>query len=105
MQFKQQGYWNFYGAVYGPKEIQDCQLAMIKSQFSKVPGAKLYFVEDLIEPSLLHHRDVTMQGIPNNAELKWLDWRGPNMAHLFFAPSTLSRARTVVCCFADAVFR
>lgn len=27
-----------------------------------------------------------MQGIPNNAELKWLDWRGKGYGHLFFAP-------------------
>lgn len=89
-------YWNFYGALYGPKEVQDAQWAVIQREFSKVPGAKSYFIEDLTEYSLLHHRNATMQGIPNNAELKWLDWRGRGYAHLFFAPISPPRGTDAV---------
>lgn len=52
-----------------------------------------YFVDDLQEKSLLHYRDLTMQGIPNNHELQWLSWRGPGYAHLFFAPISPSRGK------------
>ncbi|GAA6048170.1 hypothetical protein JCM3770_003694 [Rhodotorula araucariae] len=89
--FNAQGVWNFYGALYGPKAIRDCHWEIIKTEFSKVKGAKYYFVDDLKEKSLLHYRDMTMQGIPNNHELQWLSWRGPNYAHLFFAPISPTR--------------
>ncbi|BGP37502.1 hypothetical protein JCM10449v2_001408 [Rhodotorula kratochvilovae] len=92
-QFKQQGVWNFYGALYGPKAIRDCHWETIKTEFSKVKGAKYYFVEDLKEKSLLEYRDLTMQGIPNNHELQWLSWRGPHYAHLFFAPISPTRGK------------
>ncbi|BGP22375.1 alcohol oxidase [Rhodotorula toruloides] len=91
--FKSQGVWNFYGALYGPKAIRDCHWEIIKTEFSKVKGAKYYFVDDLKEKSLLHYRDMTMQGIPNNHELQWLSWRGPGYAHLFFAPISPSRGK------------
>lgn len=96
----------------GPKAIRDCHWDIIKTEFSKVQGAKVrslpllrpvcqpdtfraqyYFVDDLQEKSLLHYRDLTMQGIPNNHELQWLSWRGPGYAHLFFAPISPSRGK------------
>ncbi|GAA6008239.1 FAD-binding oxidoreductase [Rhodotorula paludigena] len=89
--FKNQGVWNFYGALYGPKAVRDCHWEIIQAEFSKVKGAKHYFVGDLDEKSLLQYRDLTMQGIPNNHELQWLSWRGPGYAHLFFAPISPTR--------------
>ncbi|GAA6043727.1 hypothetical protein JCM8097_000496 [Rhodosporidiobolus ruineniae] len=89
--FKQQGVWNFYGSLYGCDAVRNANWEVIKAEFSKVKGAKYYFVDDLKEKSLLHYRDLTMQGIPNNHELQWLSWRGPGYAHLFFAPMSPAR--------------
>ncbi|GAA5979511.1 hypothetical protein JCM11641_005418 [Rhodosporidiobolus odoratus] len=91
--FKNQGVWNFYGALYGPEAIRKCHWEIVKEAFSKVKGAKHYFLDDLEEQSLLHYRDLTMQGIPNNHELQWLSWRGEGYAHLFFAPISPTRGK------------
>ncbi|GAA5898777.1 hypothetical protein JCM6882_003996 [Rhodosporidiobolus microsporus] len=98
--FKNQGVWNFYGALYGPDAIRNAHWEIIKAAFSQVKGAKYYFVDDLEEKSLLHYRDMTMQGIPNNHELQWLSWRGQGYAHLFFAPISPTRGRDALAQYA-----
>ncbi|KAK9463631.1 uncharacterized protein V1516DRAFT_683174 [Lipomyces oligophaga] len=79
------GRWNFYGAVYGPDAIREVNLKVIKDAFLTIPGARFRLKEDLKEPSILHIRHNTLQGIPTYDELKWLDWID-NGVHLFFAP-------------------
>ncbi|KAF1981167.1 vanillyl alcohol oxidase [Aulographum hederae CBS 113979] len=82
------GRWNFYGALYGPQPIRDVVWQVIKGSFSQIPGAKFYFPEDRKEKdSVLHTRELTLQGIPTLGELSWVDWL-PNGAHLFFSPIT-----------------
>ncbi len=79
------GRWNFYGALYGPAPIREAMWQVVKASFSKIPGAKFYFPEDMPENKVLQIRDGTLQGIPSVDELAWVDWL-PNGAHLFFSP-------------------
>ncbi|KAJ9496019.1 hypothetical protein LTR99_000125 [Exophiala xenobiotica] len=79
------GRWNFYGALYGPPPIREAMWQVVKASFSKIPGAKFYFPEDMPENKVLQIRDGTLQGIPSVDELAWVDWL-PNGAHLFFSP-------------------
>ncbi|TQB69055.1 hypothetical protein MPDQ_002383 [Monascus purpureus] len=74
------GRWNFYRALYGPKEYRDVLWKIIKEAFSAIKGAKFYFPKDLKgQKSVLHTRDQTLRGTLTFDEL-------PNGTHLFFAP-------------------
>lgn len=81
------GRWNFYGALYGPPPMREMLWGVIKGAFSTISGVKFFFPEDRTERnSVLQTRSNTLQGIPSIDELKWVDWLGPNGAHLFFSP-------------------
>ncbi|CZR63770.1 related to 4-cresol dehydrogenase flavoprotein subunit [Phialocephala subalpina] len=80
------GRWNFYGALYGPKPIQDVMWQVVKQTFGSIEGAKFFLPEDVPDKkAVLHIRAKTLQGVPTFDELKWVDWL-PNGAHLFFSP-------------------
>lgn len=79
------GYWNFYGAVYGPPPVRDALLGVIRNSFLQVPGSNFYFPEDMPENKVLQTRHNTLQGIPSIDELSWIDWR-PNGSHIAFSP-------------------
>ncbi|OJJ34401.1 hypothetical protein ASPWEDRAFT_42410 [Aspergillus wentii DTO 134E9] len=79
------GRWNFYGALYGPESVRNNLWQIIKQSFSAIKGAKFYFPEDIREHCVLHIQNLTLQGIPNNEELKWVQWL-PNGAHVSFSP-------------------
>ena len=79
------GFWNFYGAVYGPPPVREALLGVIKASFLQVPGSKFYFKDDMPNNSVLQTRDNTLQGIPSIDELTWVDWK-PNGSHIAFSP-------------------
>jgi 4-cresol dehydrogenase (hydroxylating) len=79
------GWWNFYGALYGPPAIMDAHWSAIREAFGQVPGARFYFPEDRPAGSVLEYRAKTMAGIPNLGELKILDWE-TNGGHINFSP-------------------
>ncbi|KAJ3461110.1 hypothetical protein MRS44_011977 [Fusarium solani] len=80
------GRWNFYGALYGPKEARDIQWKAIKEAFMKIPGAKYYFPEDVPKDAVLHMRHDTLRGIPNTYELGWLNWLSKTPGYFGFSP-------------------
>lgn len=77
--------WVFYGCQYGDLFSVEKQLDTIKDAFSRIPGMKLYFPEDLPPDHYLHSRVQVCSGVPILRELDWLNWL-PNAAHLFFSP-------------------
>lgn len=79
------GYWNFYGATYGPPPMQEMLLSVIWGSLSQIKGAKRFFEEDVPATSILHSRAKTLAGIPNLLELDWISFV-PNGAHCFFSP-------------------
>lgn len=79
------GYWNFYGALYGPEPVRQGAWHTIWGALQQIPGAKHYFQEDVGPESILHSRAKTLGGVPNLLELDWISWR-ENGAHNFFSP-------------------
>lgn len=81
------GMWNIYGALYGPPPIMDTLWTVIRDSFSKVPGARFYFVEDRKGgPSdLLVQRAETMRGVPRLSEFSFINWTGGG-GHIGFSP-------------------
>ncbi|KAK4047656.1 hypothetical protein OIO90_006085 [Microbotryomycetes sp. JL221] len=79
------GYWNFYGALYGPSPMTDMLWSVIWGSLSQIKGAKCFFEDEVPPTSILHSRAKTLAGIPNLLELDWISWL-PNGAHCFFSP-------------------
>lgn len=81
------GMWNIYGALYGPPPVMDTLWTVIRDAFSKVPGAKFYFVEDRKggASDLLVQRAETMRGIPRLSEFSFVNWTGGG-GHIGFSP-------------------
>lgn len=79
------GYWNFYGALYGPPPMQDMLWSVIWGSLSQIKGSKCFFEDEVPSTSILHSRAKTLAGIPNLLELDWISWL-PNGAHCFFSP-------------------
>jgi hypothetical protein len=79
--------WVFYGTQYGDPDSISSQLALIKSEFAKIPGSKFYLPSDVPKDHYLHQRAEVCSGVPSLKDLEWLNWK-PNAAHLFFAPIT-----------------
>ncbi len=87
MKDQQLGYWNFYGALYGPEILMDANWTIIRDAFSQIPGAKFYRPED--RPGRLGHvingRAKIMKGVPNMDELEIMNFID-NGAHAGFSP-------------------
>jgi 4-cresol dehydrogenase (hydroxylating) len=79
------GVWNFYGAVYGPKEIMDIQLETIKGALLQIPGAKFYTEADRKDDVAMAYRSKLMRGIPNMTEFNIANWYGGG-GHIDFSP-------------------
>ncbi len=81
------GFWNFYGAIYGPPPLIEATWSVIQGAFSQISGAKFYKPED--RPGLNGHvltdREKIMRGQPSLEELKLLEWV-PNGGHIDFSP-------------------
>ncbi|MCJ1393747.1 hypothetical protein MMC18_006623 [Xylographa bjoerkii] len=84
--------WVFYGTQYGDRASIEAQLSIIKSEFSKVEGSKMYYPSDVPQDHYLHSRVQVCSGVPVLRELDWLNWV-PNAAHLFFSPITPTRGK------------
>ncbi|KAF4981332.1 hypothetical protein FDECE_17707 [Fusarium decemcellulare] len=68
------GYWNIYGAMYGPKPIRDATYKFASP------------LEEGQKRTVLNMRDETLRGLPNSYELAWLDWTCPRGSLLGFSP-------------------
>lgn len=84
------GYWNFYGALYGPPPIMDMYWGIIQEAFGQIPGARFHTLEDRAGEDdrgghILRDRANIARGIPSLEELKLLEWI-PNGAHIGFSP-------------------
>jgi len=86
------GYWNLYGTVYGPPQVMEMYLAMIKEAFLTIPGARFWtHHERSADPTLdrgahvLHDRHKINTGVPSLDEMKLMDWL-PNGGHICFSP-------------------
>ncbi|KAK7425138.1 hypothetical protein QQX98_000052 [Neonectria punicea] len=80
--------WIYYGTAYGPEHIRKSKLAMIDSEFKKVPGARGIDPATIPENSYFWARHRVASGVPDLHELAWLNWL-PNGAHVFFSPHVL----------------
>jgi 4-cresol dehydrogenase (hydroxylating) len=80
------GMWNIYGALYGPPPVMDTLWTVIRDAFSKVPGAKFYFLDDRKrENDLLIGRADAMRGVPRLSEFSFINWTGGG-GHIGFSP-------------------
>jgi 4-cresol dehydrogenase (hydroxylating) len=87
------GMWNIYGALYGPPPVMDTLWTVIRDSFSKVPGAKFYFLEDRKrENDLLIGRADAMRGVPRLSEFSFINWTGGG-GHIGFSPVSPIRGR------------
>ena len=81
------GYWNFYGALYGPPPIMDMYYAIIKEAFGQIPGARFYTSEERHDRGghILQDRTKINRGQPSLDEMKLMEWI-PNAGHVCFSP-------------------
>ena len=79
------GVWNFYGAAYGPPQIMEANLEVVRDALVSIPGAKIYFDEDRVGDMAWDYRKQLMRGIPNMTEYNLMNWI-PNGGHMDFSP-------------------
>ncbi|KAF1962087.1 FAD-linked oxidase-like protein [Byssothecium circinans] len=77
--------WVYYGMSYGPKHIRAHKLALIDSEFHRIPGCKKIDPATLPPEEYFWSRDRIASGTPDLEELKWVNWM-PNGAHAAFSP-------------------
>ncbi|KAK4160364.1 hypothetical protein QBC43DRAFT_270712 [Cladorrhinum sp. PSN259] len=77
--------WAYYGMSYGPAHIRVHKLALIDSEFHKIPGCRKIDPKTLPEDEYFWSRDRIAAGIPDIHELRWVNW-APNGAHIAFSP-------------------
>lgn len=86
------GFWNLYGTVYGPPQLMEMYLGMIKEAFLQVPGARFWTHHD--RPNdinvdrgahVLHDRHKINNGVPSLDEMKLMEYV-PNGGHICFSP-------------------
>lgn len=78
------GWWNFYGACYGPPAVQEATWTMLRDEFSAIPGAGFHLAGAHDSP-VLATRAKIMAGQPNLDTLSLLKWL-PDGGHIDFAP-------------------
>jgi hypothetical protein len=77
--------WVYYGMSYGPPHIRSHKLALIDSEFHRIPGCKKIDPATLPAEEYFWSRDRIASGTPDLEELKWVNWI-PNGAHAAFSP-------------------
>ena len=77
--------WVYYGMSYGPPHIRAHKLALVDSEFRKIPGCKKIDPATLPPDEYFWSRDRIASGTPDLEELKWVNWV-PNGAHIAFSP-------------------
>ena len=77
--------WAYYGMSYGPSHIRAHKLALVDSEFRKIPGAKKIDPSTLPEDEYFWSRDRIAAGTPDIQELRWVNWT-PNGSHIAFSP-------------------
>jgi len=79
------GEWNFYGALYGPKEVMDATWPVIEDALGSIKGAKFHFEGDRKGGAAFDYRAKLMRGEPNMTEFGTVAWI-PNAGHVGFGP-------------------
>ena len=82
------GAWNVRFGLYGPDEMVEARWRIVQQAFAAIPGAQLVSrkypgdakIEDIDAGDRIH------AGIPWMSDISIINWRGPNGAHLGFAP-------------------
>lgn len=77
--------WAYFGMAYGPPHIRAHKLALIDSEFRKIPGCKKVEPATLPEDEYFWSRDKVASGTPDIHELRWCNWV-PNGSHIAFSP-------------------
>jgi 4-cresol dehydrogenase (hydroxylating) flavoprotein subunit len=82
------GWWTLRFALYGPEEMVDVRLRLVKQAFSQIPGAELVshkYAGDAtaaeVDPA-----DKVQLGIPGLETMQMLEWSGGSGGHLDFSP-------------------
>jgi hypothetical protein len=84
--------WIYYGTAYGPPHIRAHKLALVDSEFRRIPGARKIDPSTLPEDEYFWARDRVASGTPDIHELKWVNWM-PNGAHVAFSPVSPIRGK------------
>jgi 4-cresol dehydrogenase (hydroxylating) len=79
------GRWNFYAALYGPPEVMDANMEIIRDSLGSIPGAKFYFKDDRKGDAGWAYRMKLAAGIPNMTEFCIMNWLTSG-AHADFSP-------------------
>jgi hypothetical protein len=91
--------WAYYGMAYGPAHIRAHKLALIDSEFKRIPGARRIDPATLPEDEYFWARERVARGVPDIHELRWVNW-APNGAHIAFSPVSPIRGRDAMQLFA-----
>ena len=84
--------WIYYGTNYGPKEIRQHKLELIKREFLKVAGARWIDPATLPKTDYFWSRDRIASGTPDFEELLQVNW-WPNGGHVCFSPVSPVRGK------------
>lgn len=77
------GFWNFYGALYGPPPVMENNWKMVEDALLSIPGAKVYFERE--NDPAWNYREKLMRGEPNMTEFSIMNWIGGG-GHVNFSP-------------------
>ncbi|KAK3306379.1 uncharacterized protein B0T15DRAFT_527077 [Chaetomium strumarium] len=91
--------WAYYGMAYGPPHIRAHKLALIDTEFKRIPGAKRIDPATLPADEYFWARERVARGVPDIHELRWVNW-APNGAHIAFSPVSPIRGRDAMRLFA-----
>jgi hypothetical protein len=79
--------------AYGPPALRAHKLALIHTAFTRIPGAKRIDPTTLPADDYFWARERVARGVPDIAELKWVNWVGGHGAHVAFSPVSPIRGR------------
>ena len=77
------GFWNFYGALYGPPPVMENNWKVVEDALLSIPGAKVYFQRE--NDPAWSYREKLMRGEPNMTEFSIMNWIGGG-GHVNFSP-------------------
>ena len=82
------GAWNVKFALYGPEALVEARWRVAQAAFAAIPGAELQsriYAGDA-SPDQIAPGDRIQAGVPWMSDISIVNWRGPQGAHLGFAP-------------------
>jgi 4-cresol dehydrogenase (hydroxylating) flavoprotein subunit len=96
------GAWNLSLAIYGPEELVDARLKIVREVFSAIPGAKLVSrkwdvrATEAEELAMSLGSESVQAGIPSLVALEVLKYRGEDGGHIGFSPVVAPRGKEAV---------